>query len=144
MPIKKNFKFCLEIAIFKHVFESCRHWPNLLHILVCHSVTSRWNLDYHTPMSILKSTEILWDTDIKNFTVSHSHQIACNHYVTLKCYLEISFRTRGIVSSRSSSQGSRSWGTRRGRCLKDSTNSYSSSESTFPLRREIEYTQYGL
>ena len=51
MLTKRILNFYLEIAIFKHVFESCRHWPNLLHILVCYSVTSRWNLDYHTPMS---------------------------------------------------------------------------------------------
>ena len=42
-------KYCFKIATFKHVFESCRHSPSLLYILVCYSVTSLTNLDYHTP-----------------------------------------------------------------------------------------------
>ena len=48
--IKKILNFCLEIAIFKHVFELCRRWPILLYILVCHSVTSHWISGYYNPI----------------------------------------------------------------------------------------------
>ena len=38
--------FFLQIAIFKHTFESRRAWPKSLYILVCHSVTSHWISGY--------------------------------------------------------------------------------------------------
>ena len=40
----------LIIAIFKHIFELLRGLPNSTHILVCHSVISWWNPDFHTPI----------------------------------------------------------------------------------------------
>ena len=48
--IKKILNFCLEIANFKHVFESCRPWRNLIYILVCHSVNSYWISGYYNPI----------------------------------------------------------------------------------------------
>ena len=40
----------LIIAIFKHIFELLRGLPYSTHILVCHSVISWWNPDFHTPI----------------------------------------------------------------------------------------------
>ena len=47
----ENFlNFFLQIAIFKHIFESRRAWPKLPYILVCHSVTSCRISGNYTPI----------------------------------------------------------------------------------------------
>ena len=49
--IKKILNFLLVIAVFKHIFELLWGLQNVIHILVCQSVTSWWNPDYHTSIS---------------------------------------------------------------------------------------------
>ena len=48
--IKIFLNLFLIMAIFKHIFEVLQGLPNSTHILVCHSVISWWNPDFHTPI----------------------------------------------------------------------------------------------
>ena len=49
--IKIILNFYLDIAIFKHVFESCRPLLKSRYILVSHSATSGQISGYYTPIS---------------------------------------------------------------------------------------------
>ena len=67
MLIKIFLIFIPIIDIFKHIFELLGGLPKCPHILVCHSVTSWWNPDYHTPNE-RRYPELSYDSNSLNVT----------------------------------------------------------------------------
>ena len=85
------------IAIFKHIFELLWGLPNCTHILVCHSVTSWWNPDYHTPNK-RRYSELSYDPNSLNMPGVISH-----FFLTCNCLYNICLvtvhRWRSLSSS---------------------------------------------